>query len=78
MNKSLGDWRTLKDRDLRETVGSNSKSIIRYRVPKGYESKERRAKVKAISCHVIGICHYKQRMRTLHYYESQRMAAITI
>ena len=50
MNSSLGAWRTLKDLDLRETVGSSSKSMIRYRVPKGYEGKEHGAKVKAIGC----------------------------
>ena len=36
MNSSLGACRTLKDLDLKETVGSSSKSMIRYKMPKGY------------------------------------------
>jgi hypothetical protein len=36
MNNSLGACRTLKDLDLREIVGSSSKSMIRYRVPRRY------------------------------------------
>jgi hypothetical protein len=36
MNISLGACRTLKDLDLRETVGSSSKSMIWYRMPNGY------------------------------------------
>ncbi|MGD0954776.1 MAG: hypothetical protein ABR985_20725 [Methanotrichaceae archaeon] len=32
----LGTWRTLKDLDLREIVGCSSKSMIRYRMVKGY------------------------------------------
>jgi hypothetical protein len=40
MKSSLGACRTLKDLDLRLIVGYNSKSMISYRVPDGYDVKE--------------------------------------
>jgi hypothetical protein len=53
MKSSLGACKTLKDLDLKETVGSNSNSMISYRVLPGYESEEHIAEVKSICKGVV-------------------------